>query len=299
MTISLTSTRKFKLSGQPYSPPSLDGTFQSFKDRLHTMITQVDLRAAQLVEHARPTALRIYDQIPMKSRDLVRQVKLVAPYLAGKSIVFMGDYDSTSLIIGLLASWKSIRAPAYMLLLDFDERLLRVARNMAERYGFRGLLDVRLYNAFDPVPLELIGKFDWFYTNPPYGCHNLGESARLFITRGCELVSQDGASGCIILPDDGLRPWTRAAMYATQRFLCEHGWTIDEKINKLHQYHLDDDHELASSVILIKRDNRFHSNIFCAMPYAGRKVDFDEIPCFYGRNVPTPYPQYILDDNNE
>lgn len=297
MVVSVTPATSIELEllNQTLCSPFVNGADQLFKDRLSSLISPVDMEAVEIVAQARPEALRIYDQIPMRSRDLLRQVTLIAPYLAGKFIVFMGDYDSTSLLIGLLVKRGSIPSPKSMLLLDFDERLLSVADKLATQYDFQDILETRLYNAFDPIPSELIGKFDWFYTNPPYGSHNLGESARLFITRGCELARQNVANGCIILPDDEFRPWTRSAMHSTQRFLCECGWTIDEKINKLHRYYLDDDRELASSVILVKRNSDLH-NRQKMMHYAARKVDFDEIPYFYGRSVSSPYPRYILQD---
>ncbi len=295
MTISLTP---ITAPGQIRHSLSSNGKIKLLKDRLTSKITPIDVEAVTLIEQSRPKALRPYDQIPMRAHDLLRQVKLIAPYLAGKSIVFMGDYDSASLLIGLLAGQRSIPSPRSMLILDFDERLLTVACDLAKQYGFQDILDVQLYNAFDPIPSELIGKFDWFYTNPPYGCHNLGESARLFINRGCELVRKNGASGCIILPDDEYRPWTREAMCSTQSFLCKFGWTIDEKINKLHQYHLDDDRELASSVMLIKQGSNSSNSKRMSMPYTGRQVDFDELPYFYGRSVSSPLPRYILQDGN-
>ena len=296
MTVSITSNSSLELLRQSYYLSSVNAVVQLFKEGLSSVIVPDDTRAVEIVAQSRPKALRIYDQIPMRSRDLLQQVKLIAPYLAGKSIAFMGDYDSTSLLIGLLSKLGSIPNPKHMLLLDFDERLLATARKLASQYDFNDILETRLYNAFDPIPVELIGKFDWFYTNPPYGCHNKGESARLFITRGCELVRQNDANGCIILPDDNNRPWTRTAMYSTQQFLFEHGWMIDEKINKFHKYHLDDDRELASSVILVKRDGNFPIQQRI-MPYAGRRVEFDEIPYFYGRSVSSPYPQYISQDS--
>lgn len=191
---------------------------QSLKDKLLVRITKDDLEAVQIIEQTRPKSLRAYDQIPMHSIDLLCQVKLIASYLAGQSVVFMGDHDSTSLLLGLLSKQQTFSKPTHMLLLDFDERLLLAANALADQYGFNDILDVRLYNVFDPVPPDLIGQFDWFYTNPPYGCRNEGESARLFITRCCELARLDGANGCIILPHDPYRPWTHSAMLATQKF---------------------------------------------------------------------------------
>lgn len=267
------------------------------RDKLFVKISQSDLGDVQLIETARPESLRAYDQIPMRPVDLLRQVKLIAPYLAGKSVAFVGDHDSTSLLLGLLSKRDEVVAPARMLLLDFDERLLVTARTLADKHGFGDRLDVRLYNVFEPVPSEFVAQFDWFYTNPPYGCYNTGESARLFITRGCELVTSDNAGGCVILPDDEERPWTRSAMYATQKFLCDHGWTVDEKINQLHKYYLDDDQELASSVILARQVG--NTEDATSTHYTGRRVDFDEIPNFYGRSVQPPYPRFIQQDGTK
>lgn len=277
-------------------PTYVPNTTQLIRQSLSSNVSDQDLRAAKSLEKIRPLALREFDQIPMRSHHLLQQVKLIAPFLAGQSVVFMGDHDSTSLLIGLLGARGRIPLPSHMLLLDFDERLLVVAENFARRAGFGDLLECRLYNVFDPVPSDLIGRFDWFYTNPPYGCRNNGESARLFITRCCELARQDNSHGCIILPDDPQRLWTRASMLTTQRFLCNSGWTVGEKINKFHQYHLDDDSELSSSMLIVE-SNELIRLVPNPMPYVGRKVDFGEIENFYGYSVSPPYPHYIRYDN--
>ncbi len=262
------------------------------RDYLSVDITGLDRAVMEIVNRVRPKSLRAFDQIPMRSPDLIRQVKLMAPYLADKAVVFLGDHDGTSLLLGLMSKGQLCPSPRSMLLLDFDERLLVAARNLASEYGFSDLLETQLYNVFDPVPSNLSEKFDWFYTNPPYGCRNQGESARLFIARCCELARPQSARGCIILPDDETRPWTTAAMDATDDFLHKSSWAIHEKVNRMHQYHLDDDQELASSVILVKRST-YTSHKFHLMRYAGRRVRFSEIPHFYGYSVSPPYPRYI------
>jgi hypothetical protein len=134
-----------------------NSTSQLIKELLLADVTRSEVRAAKVVEHARPYALRAYDQIPMRSLDLLRQVKLIASYYAGKSVVFVGDYDGTSLLTGLLSKQQCIPSPARMLLLDFDERLLRAARKLAERYGFIDLLEARLYNVFDLTTVSFTG----------------------------------------------------------------------------------------------------------------------------------------------
>lgn len=276
-----------------YAPIDRDRLPRQLQHRLQVNVSQVERAMASLVDRKRPKSLRQFDQIPMRPRDHVRQVKVMMPYLADQSIAFMGDSDGTSMLLGLLTTYRSQR-PSRMLLLDFDERLLDVARCIAEEYAFDHILETQLYNAFDRLPSHLIGQFDWFYTNPPYGSHNQGASARLFITRGCELT-RSGGRGCIILPHDDERGWTRDAMLTTQRFLCDHGWAVSEKVNRLHRYRLDDDRRLTSSLMLVEQ---IDDAAIQPMPYANRPVAFDEITLFYGRTATLPYPHFISADGS-
>lgn len=261
-----------------------------FKDALTVHISPLERRAALLVERVRPPSLRCFDQIPMQADDLIRQVKLIGPYLEGQSVLFMGDADCTSLMLGLLGK-LGYSMPTMMHVVDFDERLLLQMRRFAVRQGFADRLDTRLYNAFDPAPIDLLGKFDWFYTNPPYGSHNNGASARLFVARACEMT-RTGGSGCIILPDDVARPWSHNAMSATQRFLLASGWMVKEKLDDMHAYHLDDDKTLLSSTMIIRHNPPSDASVEQS-PYAGRRVGFEEIPGFYGRSILPPYAHYI------
>lgn len=252
-----------------------------------------ELRAVKLVEENRPPALRSYDQIPMKSTDLLRQAKLIGPYIKDKSVAFMGDADCASLLLGLL---NTHGAPSRMTLLDFDERLLEVAYNFAYHHGFGDLLYTRLYNVSDAIPISLLQGHDWFYTNPPYGSNNAGASARLFIARGLELT-KPGGKGCIILPYDEERAWTREAMLSTQDFLIAQGWAVSEKLNQQHRYILDDDEHLSSSILLVDDIENCAKNTD-SNPYWGRRVDLTEIPYFYGRSTEPPYPRYIRKDGS-
>lgn len=263
-------------------------------DHLTMPVTEEELLAAELVAEGRPQPLRDFDQISMHAGDLLRQVKLAQPLLAGKRVAFMGDNDGAALLFGLLGCLGQVQL-GRMLVLDFDKRILARAAALAERHGFRHYLDVRAYNAFDLVPAELLGRFDVFYTNPPYGSHNNGASGRLFITRGVELChSEGGASGCIILPDDTERSWTRNAMHATQSFLLKHGWAIGGKINRLHRYHLEEDPGLTSSTLWVSSINPEAG--MTPLPDAGQRVSLDSIAHFYGRKTMPPYPRYIRED---
>lgn len=263
-------------------------------DRLGLRVSNADMALADALWSVRPASLRDYDQIPMREGDLLRQAKLVAPLLTGKSVAFVGDSDCASLLLGLLGG-TGYDAPRRMALLDFDERLLSAAGSFADQVGFGSALEVHRYNVLDPLPDDLVGSFDWFYVNPPYGSRNSGLSARLFISRGMELCSGAFGRACIILPYDRSRAWTLSAWRDTQAFLLEHGWVIGEKIDRLHRYYLDDDAELYSSLILADRLPAALGEPRSS-PYQGRRVGFAEVPNLYGRSVAPPYPRYIRAD---
>jgi hypothetical protein len=266
-------------TGQPRSS-ILDGSFKPTNTGVHFRSSarrqNVDpaIRAVALVAQNRPAPLREFDQIPMREQHLLEQSRAIASPLAGTTVAFVGDYDCTSLVLGMLGNLGNPR-PARMVMLDFDERLLTAAVRLARRYGF---------------PSDLAGQFDWFYTNPPYGSHNVGASGRLFISRGCELTSPVGSHGCIILPYAPDRPWTAEAMRATQQSLVNNGWVVREARTGAHQYYLDDDPDLPSSAIVI---DRVPYGACLGMPYTGRHVEDGEIATFYGRTVIPPYPHYI------
>ena len=274
--------------------PGLPDRAPGLADHLAVDLTEDDLRAAEIVAVARPESLRMFDQIPMQAGDLAQQAKLVRPMLAGKRVAFMGDNDGASLVLGLMGAFGA-ETPSHMLLLDFDRRILARARTVAQQFGFADRLETCAYNAFEPVPDDLVGQFDVFYTNPPYGSANVGESGRLFITRGVELChTRGGACGCIILPDDGGRAWTRPAMRTTQAFIIEQGGAIQEKIAGLHGYHLPSNPGLKSGRMWVS-DVEGGRNVPAA-PYMGRRVRPEEIVHFYGTKVASPYPRFVTED---
>lgn len=273
---------------------------RQLKHSIFSTVTEEELELISILEKNRPKPLRDFDQIPMRGTDLLFQIKTVLPHLAGKEVVFVGDYDSSSLLIGLTCSYGFAAAPKRMTLVDFDERLLKSASELAKEYGFSALLETRPYNVFDPIPSDLRRKFDIFYTNPPYGASNMGESARLFINRGCDFVKEDRARGYVLIPNDSDRYWTREAMYNTQYFMLRHGWRVETLMNKMHRYALDDDETLMSSLLIVEKEVAYTSeHVLPRMPFSDRKVPYREIEYFYGKSVLPGYPWLITEDGRE
>lgn len=254
-------------------------------------VSNRDRADISIVEATRPAACRQYDQIPMKPEFLIRQANIIAPRIAEKRVVFVGDSDGASLLLAL-RSRRGYPAPREMLVLDFDTRLLRNLNRVIRECELGHVLSTRRYNVFSPLPDDVLGRYDWFYMNPPYGRWCKGRSIQLFLTRGIEAVKPDGGMGCLIVPHDMLRPWTIECMYETQKFLTEYGWVIGEKIHNMHEYYLDDDTELTSSLVLLEHASTIQED-GKHMPFAKRYVDHLEIPNFYGREVLPPYPTVI------
>ena len=265
-------------------------------DYLSIELNRAFIDAAEIVAKKRPPSLRQFDQISMATIDLARQVKLVQPLLAGRRVVFMGDNDGASLVLGLLGV-NGYELPSEMLLLDFDRRILANARAMAQQFGFSDRLDAYAYNAFEPVPSNLVGKYDVFYTNPPYGRANDGLSVRLFVARGMELChSRGSACGCVILPDDAAQAWTRRVMLSTQSYILDSGWEVREKLNGLHRYELPNNPGLTSGMLWI--DDVAARQGVPLPAFYGRPVAVEEITHFYGTKVSPPYPRFVNEDGS-
>lgn len=101
--------------------------------------------------------------------------------LIGKKVLCVGDDDLVSVSLGFLLKrlFPDINEPkAAIHVADIDERFLSYIREIAGREGLPVTchrLDLR-----QPLPEELQGRYDCFFTDPPYTLQGLN----LFISRG-------------------------------------------------------------------------------------------------------------------
>jgi N4-bis(aminopropyl)spermidine synthase len=255
----------------------------------------VETQIIEIIENSRPLSIRKYDQIPMIGNSLISQTREMLTHFSEKSIVFVGDHDCTSLAVGLLNYFEGTPLPKKMLLLDFDERLLLIAKKVAREYGFEKIFETRLYNVFDPIPKDLIGKFDLFYTNPPYGAKNEGRSIHLFATRGCETI-RCGGCGFIIAPNDDYTDWAKDVYTQLKNFFNTYNWNTTKISTSKQNYYLDDEPDLTSMCLKVTRNSLQNEY---DLPWMNQKVSQLEIPNFYGYSVIPPYPHYIGIDGSE
>lgn len=249
---------------------------------------EIDLRAAinaiSDVVQNRPRPLREFDQIYMKSGDMVLQSELVARWADGKRLAYMGDGDAISVCVAYLQDSKLIDyGPSEIVVFDFDERIVNAVLRFAEAKELKHL-SAHLYNCLDAF--ECPGKFDCFYTNPPWGQSNEGESVKVFVQRGMEATGYTG-EGLIVIADDASREWTQQVLANVQRFALSSGFFVQKMMSRLHSYHLDDAPDLRSCNLFLKALSA------SAPPGVSEPIaDAHRLSNFYGRGL-GPRIQYV------
>ncbi len=221
------------------------------------MPESIDLRkclnAISDVVTNRPRPIREFDQIYMKTADMLLQVEHIGKWFDGKRIVFIGDGDAISLCSVHLHHKKLLKhGPKAVHVLDFDERIVSSIKQFAKQFGIQKKITAELYNVADALPKAYWQAFEGFHTNPPFGASNGGNSVEAFLTRGIEAVGEN-AIGCLVVADCRTLHWTQQVLHNTEQVVLQQGFVINEVIPEFHQYHLDDTPELTSCSIIIKR----------------------------------------------
>lgn len=214
---------------------------------------EIDLRAAinaiSDVVQNRPRPLRHFDQIYMKSGDMVLQSELVARWADGKRLAFVGDGDAISVCVAYLCKRGILTyGPSEIVVFDFDERICGAVSRFADKEGLTHLR-AELYNCLDAFPGPT--SFDRFYTNPPWGASNDGESVNVFVQRGMEATGYRG-EGMVVIGDDNELEWPKRVLANVQKFILTSGFFVQKMMSQLHHYHLDDSPDLRSCNLFIK-----------------------------------------------
>lgn len=212
----------------------------------------IDLRAAMNaisdVVQNRPRPLRDLDQIYMKTGDMVMQSQFVAQWAHDQRLAFIGDGDAISVCVAYLQKREIFPyGPSKITVFDFDERIVGAVKRFADKERLEHL-DAVLYNCLDAFPPA--NRFDRFYTNPPWGASNNGESVNVFAQRGMEAVGYDG-QGMIVIADDEELEWPKQVLASVQRFSLGKGFFVTRMMPRLHLYHLDDAPDLKSCNLIV------------------------------------------------
>ena len=173
--------------------------------------------------------------------------------------------------------------PSEIVVFDFDERICNAVERFADKERL-GTLRSCLYNVLDAFPE--CGEFDCFYTNPPWGASNDGESVKVFMQRGMEATAYRGAGMVVVADDPGL-DWTKRVLARLQGAALDAGFFVQRMPTHVHSYHLDDNPDLRSCNVIV---NAVDDD---ARSVASEEIrDADRLAHFYGRNL-VPRVRYV------
>lgn len=239
----------------------------------------------------RPPPLQHFDQIYMKLPDMLLQAELVGRWFDGKHVVFIGDGDAIALSLIHLHSQSLLpNGPSCVKVLDFDQRIINSINHFADDYGLLEKISAELYNVADALPEQHWQFYDAFYTNPPWGKSNNGESVCVFIERGIEAV-KGNALGCIVIGDHPDYSWTHTVQLKTQRMVIGAGFRVAEMLPRFHHYHLDDAPDLTSCSLVIERKMEIPAE------FKSTKLPTNRLENFYGAGSPLRC-RYVIDKTN-
>ncbi|MEM1515254.1 MAG: bis-aminopropyl spermidine synthase family protein [Candidatus Bathyarchaeia archaeon] len=118
----------------------------------------------------------------MCENDVIARVALMHYYndLADKSFILIGDDDLLSVALALT------NLPSRILVLDIDARLGKYLNSICSRYGLN--IEFQQYDVSDPLPKDLLGKFDVFSSEPLETVSGL----KAFLSRGVACLNESG-----------------------------------------------------------------------------------------------------------
>ena len=236
------------------------------------------LNAISDVVTNRPQPLREFDQIYMKVADMLLHVEHLSRWLDEKEVIFIGDGDAIGLTLMHLHNLRILdKGPRSIRVLDFDERILSAIKQFSERFALEDKISVERYNVLDPLPRHLWQEYDAFYTNPPFGASNHGNSVKAFVHRGIEATG-DRAVACVAVADSYDLDWAYPVLLNTQQYLLDNSFAIVEMIPTFHHYHLDDSPELTSCSLVARKIVEGFA------PYSSVSLQPEMLQNFYGND---------------
>jgi len=169
----------------------------------------------------RPKAKRKLDQFGVTEKTLAARADFLASrgFLTDTKILFLGDYDLTS-----LAALPMVRN-AEIWVLDIDQEVLEVIRRES-----REAVETVQHNLRSKLPKRLISTFDCVFADPPY----TPEGVALFLSRSLEALCKGGRARIILSYGTSVKAPER--VLAVQRKILEHGVIIEEVIPGFNEY---------------------------------------------------------------
>ena len=183
------------------------------------------LKEYKKIARQRPRPTLDFFQGYMQEEDVIARVALMYHYgdLHKKDFILIGDDDLLSIALSLT------QMPSGITVLDIDKRLGEFIKDVNKQYGFD--IEFRGYNVADPLPSDLIGKFDVFSSEPLETLTGL----KAFVSRGISCLKENatGYFGLTIL-EASHKKWL-----AIQRLLSRMNCVITDIIGGFSAYPMD------------------------------------------------------------
>ncbi|MBC7190093.1 bis-aminopropyl spermidine synthase family protein, partial [Candidatus Aerophobetes bacterium] len=134
------------------------------------------------ISKKRPVPDLNYFQGYMRENDVFSRIALMHHYsdVYRKDFILIGDDDLLSVALSLT------KLPSRILVLDIDGRLSTFLKEVNREYGFN--IEFLKYDVKDPLPQELVGKFDVFSSEPLESLSGL----KAFVLRGIVSLKKEG-----------------------------------------------------------------------------------------------------------
>lgn len=187
----------------------------------------------------RPTSKRNYDQFTATVETSARRVALFdfLGDLKGKQVLFLGDDDFTSVVTANTKLTQEVTA------LDIDERILDSLGGISDELNL-GIRRIR-HDLKKPIPIELRGKFDTVFTDPPY----TPEGIKLFVSRALEAINKQNQTARVYVCY-GNSDRAKERFLPIQEVLTDAGLMLRWVFDRFNRYHGAESIGSASSLFV-------------------------------------------------
>ncbi len=143
------------------------------------------LKVYEETKEGRPEPLLEYDQGYLTAKSVIERIAFADGKgdIRGRKVIVLGDDDLLSIALGLSG------LPEGITVLEVDERLVEFIERTGKKRGLK--IEVRKHDLRYPLPNDLLGEFDTFFTDPVETLEGLG----VFIARGIASLKGVGSAG--------------------------------------------------------------------------------------------------------